>query len=143
MKHREFEQYEMVRVYDKINEVYYIVAILRENGNCYTAKVLQQPPAVFVEKTYADDIFMHWGHPDDEPYQIPLTFNQERMTIQIHKGMCEPITHDARISMLKYLLYTNRMNSTHHQSIISEALDALQGALRTASPSVAYMSQNE
>jgi len=57
--------------------------------------------------------------------------------------MCEPVTHDERIDMLKYLLHTNRFGFTHHQSIISEALDAIQGALRTASQSIAHVSPNE
>lgn len=121
----ELEEYMIVKLYDKLDckEVY--VAILRIKEDVLKVKVLKQPSYNLINKRSSDSIFKQNCHEDDEVCSLPLNYDIDDMTFNVHVNMCEELSKNELIILLKHLTYTNFTRTLNNQAIFSEALDRL------------------
>ena len=122
----ELEEYEIVKLYDKLDHKNTYVVILRVYGGILKVKVLQQPSYNLVNKRFSDDIFEQYCHSDEEAYCLPLDFNIDDMTLNVHINMCQELSRVELVDLLKYLVYTNLTKTLSGQAIMSHALDKLK-----------------
>ena len=118
-----FEEYEIVKLYDKIELKNVYVAILKVNEDKLKVKLLKQPSYNMINKKYSDDIFKQYCHPDDEVLDVPLNFDRDYFTFEISEKMCQPLDKVELIVLLKHLTYIDFTKDDLGKVVVSNALD--------------------
>ena len=119
------DEYDIVKLYDKLDYRDVYVSILKINGNALRVKVLNQPSHNLSVKRFSDSIFKQYCRPDDEEWDIPLDFNVNEMTLNVNSYMCQELSSKELIDLLKHLTYINFSKTLTGQVIIAHGLDKL------------------
>lgn len=120
------EEYDIVKLHDKLDNRNVYVAVLRVNKNTAKVKLLKQPSYNLSVKRFADGIFTQHCHHDDEVYQQLLNFNQEDFTFEISESMWIPVIRDELIEILQHLIYINITKDDLGKSIVSNGISKLR-----------------
>lgn len=118
------EEYDIVKVYDKINQRELYVAVVSVKDTVAKVKLLNQPSYELHITKYADSIFAQHCHYDDEVYQQPLKFNKDRFTFEISESMWLPVSKDEEMKLIKNIINTNI--DGFRASLIIHELDKLR-----------------
>lgn len=121
----EFEEYDIVKLYDKLDEKVVYIAILRTVGDIYLVELLKQPSYNLINKRFSDSIFKQYCHEVDEVTDVNLNFDSNNLTFEIHKNMCQPLNRGELVILLKHLNYIDFGKNKSEKMIISMALDKL------------------
>lgn len=119
----EFEEYDIVKLYDKLDSKSVYVYIYKITGDVYSVKVLKQPSYNLISKKFSDSIFDQHCHQDDEVWDVPLNFDNVKCTFEVNKNMCQSLDRAELVILLKHLIYIDFTKDNVSKTVISSALD--------------------
>lgn len=118
-----FEEYDIVKLYDKVDMKDVYVSILKANEDKFKVKLLKQPSYNLVSRKFSDSVFKQYCHSDDEIYEMPLNFDNDYFTFEVNEKMCQPLSNAELVILLKHLTYINFAQDDLGKLIVSNSLD--------------------
>lgn len=121
----QFEEYDIVKLQDKLDFKDVYVVILKITEDKFKVKLLKQPSYNLVNKKFSDDIFKQFCHQDDEICNVPLNFDGDNFTFEVNKNMCQSLDKVVLIVLLKHLTYIDFAKDDLGKAVIRHSLDKL------------------